>query len=381
MYKYYNYLISSIIFLLLSASLMAQPGRPLSSLNLQLEGNVHYGFYAHHHSEMEIFNAHFPAFELLLQRATFGNERWEAFYSYPFVGVGIWYSPIGGFEEMGQSYGAFPFINFPLNDNLKHSLNFRTGLGLAYLTNSFHPTDNYKNFAIGSKLNAIISLYFNYRFRASDFITLTASAGLTHFSNGSMKTPNFGINLPTFALGLSSFLTKPNPYLDRKLLPELYIFEFDGKKWFTIEPSFGFGYKDMTQQLGESFMVYHLSVNFLRPVWLKGKVGLGLDATYDASHIRILERKAVEEFEHNWQVIKPGVTVVYEMVMSKTSFVFQLGSHIGGLEKSKGNFYQKLGLKRYFNDQLFGSITLTAHLGRADYIGFGLGYSFDFKYY
>lgn len=136
----------------------------------------------------------------------------------------------------------------------------------------------------------------------------------------------------------------------------------------------------MTQQLGESFMVYHLSVNIMKPISLKGKIGLGIDGSYDASHPAELKRKNII-YESSLKIIKPGLTVIYEMVMSQTSFVFQLGSHLGGLENSRGNIYQKIGLKRYFNDKLYGSITLTAHLGRADYIGFGLGYRFDFKYY
>lgn len=377
---YFRFLFAIAASLGYMASTKAQPGPPLSSYNFQLEGNVHYGFFAQHHLEMERFNSHFPAYELLFQRATFGKDMWEALYSYPFIGIGAWYSPLGGFEEVGESYALFPFINFPLNEEIQHSLNFRVGLGLAYLTNKFEPRKNYRNFAIGSHMNVIVSLHFNYRYRLTDFITLTASAGLTHFSNGSMKTPNIGINIPSFSVGLSSFLSKPNPYLDRKLLPELYLFEFDGKRWFSIEPTLAVGYKDMTQQLGESFMVYHMSVNIMKPISLKGKFGLGIDASFDASHPAELKRKNID-YESNWQIVKPGITVIYEMVMSQTSFVFQLGSHLGGLENSRGNIYQKIGLKRYFNESLYGSITLTAHLGRADYIGFGIGYRFDFKYY
>jgi hypothetical protein len=361
-------------------STWAQPGPPLSAYNFQLEGNVHYGFFAHHHLEMERFSSHFPAYELLFQRATFGKDMWESLYNFPFIGIGAWYSPLGSFEEVGESYALFPFINFPINDQNNHSLNLRVGLGLAYLTNKFEPRDNHRNFAIGSHLNAMVSLHFNYRYRLSDFITLTTSAGLTHFSNGSMKTPNIGINIPSFSVGLSSFLSKPNPYLDRKLLPELYLFEFDGKRWFSIEPALAVGYKDMTQQLGGSFMVYNLSVAILKPVSLKGKLGLGVDASYDASHPAELERRN-RAFVGNWAIVKPGLSVMYEMVMSQTSFVFQLGSHLGGLENSRGNIFQKIGLKRHFNENFFGSILLTAHLGRADYIGFGIGYRFNFKYY
>lgn len=375
-----NYLLLVLLLIAWRPELSGQSAYKFRQLNFQVEGKAHYGFFAHHHLEMYALNKHFPAYELILQRATFGQQHWEALYRYPLIGISAWYSPMGQMEEMGASYALIPFINFPLNDNSRRSLNFRTGLGLAYLTEKFHPIENYRNFAIGSHINVAVSLYFDYRHRVSDFVKLTASVGLTHFSNGSMKTPNYGFNIPTLALGISSFLYKPNPYLDRKLLPELYVYEFDGKRWFSVEPSIAIGYKDMQQQLEESFMVYHLAVNIMKPLSMKGKLGVGIDATYDVSHPHILERRDRLP-ESNWQIIKPGITAIYEMVMSKTSFVFQLGAHVGGAEQSSGIIYQKLGLKHYVHQKLFASVTLTAHVGRADYIGFGLGYRFDFKYY
>jgi hypothetical protein len=294
--------------------------------------------------------------------------------------LALWYSPMGNIPEIGESYAIFPFINFPLNIEKTQNLYFRTGLGLAYLTSKFHSRENFRNFAIGSTLNVAVSLNFDYRYRISEFSTLTATLGLTHFSNGSMKTPNFGINIPTFSIGYSTFLTKPNPFLDRMLLPELYIFEFGQEKnIISIEPTVAMGTKDMSEQLEARFMVYHLSVNVLKPISFKSKLGIGLDATYDFSHPVILERKGVI-YENNFNIVKPGLTAVYEMTMSKTSFVFQLGGHIAGAESSSGVIYQKIGLKHYLYEKLFGSITLTAHFGKADYIGFGFGYRFDLEY-
>ncbi len=360
--------------------LVAQPGRPMTQYNFQLETKVHYGFFAQHHFEMETFNSHFPGFELILQRSTFGSQRWEILYDYPLVGLAAWYSPMGNIPEIGASFALFPFINFPLNIEPTQNLYFRTGVGLAYLSNKFEARENFRNFAIGSTLNVAISLNFDYRYRISEYATITATLGLTHFSNGSMKTPNYGINIPTVSVGFSTYLRKPNHYLDRMLLPELYIFEFgEEKNIISIEPTIAFGTKDMTEQLEERFMVYHLSLNVLKPVSFKTKIGIGLDATYDFSHPRILEQKGAE-YSSNLSILKPGLTAIYEMVMMKTSFIFQLGGHLAGAEQSSGAIYQKIGLKHYLYEKLFGSITLTAHFGKADYIGFGLGYRFDIEH-
>ncbi len=329
---------------------------------------------------MQRFNAHYPAFELTLQRATFGQKHWEAIYRYPMVGVGFWYSPLGGTDEIGQGFAVYPYINFPLNHNIKHSLNFRLGLGLGWLTEKFDPVNNYKNFAVGSRLNAAASLYLEYRCQLSRRFTWILASGLTHFSNGSMKTPNYGLNLFTVLSGFSYFLKNPNPYLFKKLAPELYLLEFDGKKWISAELAFSAGMKDMSQEVGERYFVYNLTLNLMKQVSMRSRLGFGFDLTYDASDKAVLVKKQIP-WENEWQLFKPGANIAYEMLLDKTSFLFNLGFHLAGKERSEGEMYQKLAVKQHFTPSLFGSVTLTAHYGKADFIGFGLGYRLNFKYY
>ena len=54
----------------------------LFNSNLLLEGRVNYGFLINHHLEMQIYNAHFPAFEINLGKETWGKQHWEAVYGY-----------------------------------------------------------------------------------------------------------------------------------------------------------------------------------------------------------------------------------------------------------------------------------------------------------
>jgi hypothetical protein len=126
--------------------------------NLLLEGRVNYGFLINHHLEMQIFNSHFPSFEINLGKETFGERRWQRMYSYPFVGAGYWYSHLGNSPYLGSAHALFPYVNYPLVRDIKHELNFRFGLGLAYLTKRFDRIDNYKYLAIGSHVNAAVNL-------------------------------------------------------------------------------------------------------------------------------------------------------------------------------------------------------------------------------
>lgn len=371
--------------MVLVARLNAQPGPPLPNDNYQVELRTHYGYFLHHHFELERFNAHFPAFELALQRPTFGRQRWESLYDYPITGFAVYYSEMGKFDELGSVVAAYPFISFPLNSDVDNRLNFRLGVGLAWLTNKYDPVDNYKNYAIGSNLNAAASIFFDYRKTLSRRFVFIAAAGLTHFSNGSTKTPNFGLNILSATAGLTYYLNRPNPYLDKKFLPVLRPFEYDNKRRFSVELMQTFGTRDMSQQLGKRYYVSNTAAHFMLPVSMKGKIGIGLELTWDGSDKGILDQRELIEgldlYDNNFDILKPGTSIVYEMMLSRVSFLFQLGFHLAGAEKSDGYLYEKVGFKYHFTKQFFGTIALTAHGGRADFIGYGIGYRWDHKFY
>jgi hypothetical protein len=356
-----------------------QAHTPFSKTNLMAEFKMEYGFFASHHLELDIFQSHFPAFEFSIEKATWGKKHWEAIYGYPIIGISFFYSPLGGFQEIGSVFAVYPFINFPIVKNEKHSLNFRLGVGMAYLTSHFNQTINYKNFAIGSNLNVAGSLYFEYRYKVSKMMTVSCGVGLTHFSNGAMKTPNFGMNNITFTVSATTYLRRPNPQLNNKILPELYPFEFDGKKSVDLDAGVSIGMKDMTQQVGEKFMVYAVAVNVMKQVSWKSKFGIGIDFTYDASDKYLLEWNG-NPAENSFQILKPGVNAVYQLLISKISFMFNFGYYLAGKERSEGSVYQRLSLRYLFADHLFANIAVNTNWGRAEYIGFGIGYQLNFIY-
>jgi len=356
----------------------SQPRPPGSNLNLMVEGRVHYGFFWQTHLEMERFSAHFPSFELSLERKTSGKHRWEFMYGYPVIGITAFASKLGNFEEIGSAVGVYPFISFPLVQNSKQSLNFRIGLGLAYLTNHFDRLENYKNFAIGSHFNAIASLYAEYRYRISRKSTFIIGAGLTHFSNGTTKTPNYGLNILTAATGFAFHIGEPNNFSKKNYRPELYPYEFDGRKYLHWYVSVHGGTKDLSSSLGDRFMVYAMLTSLMVQVSYKSRVGAGVDLTYDFSDEVLLEKNGIEPVFGN--VAKIGVSGIYEMMLDRLSFMFYFGWYATGKEKSEGDVFQRINLKYLVSKNIFLYLTLNGHFGRAEYIGIGVGYQLDFIY-
>ncbi|NOY51598.1 MAG: acyloxyacyl hydrolase [Chlorobi bacterium] len=356
-------------------------GNILKKNNIQLEARLHYGFLLSQHLELERFNSHFPMFEISLQKATFGQGRWEKKYDYPLLGTSFLYNDIGGYKEIGNAYAIFPYINFPLFRDDKSTYNFRLGLGLAYLENKFDNINNYKNFAIGSHLNIAANLQLEYRRQISKRLTFSFATTLTHFSNGTIKTPNYGLNLFTTNIAFAYSLSEPRPYGGRMLLPDLYTFEFDGRKYLEINVIVVVSNKDMSQDIGERFMVYASYFNIMKRVSYKSKFGLGLDITADLSDKYFLARNLGHSSSSNdLSYIKTGISGAYELVISRTSFLFNLGLYIGGKIRKHGDAYQRLTLKYLISKNLTANLALSTHAGTADYIGIGLGYRLRFIY-
>ncbi len=364
---------------LISIKGLPQYEHKLLSSNIIIEGKVHYGFIYAQHLEMELFNAHFPSFELTVEKLTFGKHRWEREYNYPLIGLTMLYTGLGKNPALGSAFALMPCINFPLFKNNRLTGGFRFALGLGYLTKHFDRLENYKNLAIGSHLNAAVNLMLEARYRVSSFLTFTAGISLQHFSNGSLKLPNFGLNVPMINFGVAIRPLKPNQNIgDRFFAPtEAYAAVIHK----TLEFNIGglVGYKNMQAVYGQNFLVFHLFENTFFRISNKSKAGFGLDFSYDLSQIKVLEKNG-NPVDNNIKIIRPGINGAYQLVISRVGVIINLGYYLGGAETSNGPFYEKFAFQYNFSKDLFATVMLKVHWGRADYIGWGLGYKFDVKY-
>jgi hypothetical protein len=373
-------LVSLLVGLLLSSlTVAAQFEHKLFSSNMIVEGKLHYGFIYAQHLEMELFNAHFPSFEFTIQQITYGKHKWERDYNYPLIGVTFLYSGLGNNPSLGQSYALMPFINFPLFKKKDLMFGFRLALGLGYLTKPFDRINNYKNLAIGSHFNAAVNLLIEARYRINYFLTVTSGISLQHFSNGSLKLPNYGLNVPLLNVGVALRPFKANQNIDDRFYAPTDPYEAIIYK--TLEFNIGglVGYKNMQAVFGQNFIVFHLFENTFFRISKKSKVGFGLDFSYDPSQLKILEQNGTP-VNNNLSIIRPGINGAYQLVMSKVGFIFNMGCYLGGKEKSNGPLYEKFAFQYNFSKDFFATIMLKVHWGRADYIGWGLGYKFDVKY-
>lgn len=330
-----------LILVLLPVQTHAQFRHKLRSPNIVLEGRLYYGWTLDHHIEMTPYNRHYPSFEFSVMKATYGRTRWEYMYNYPFIGLSYWYSGLGNTQVLGSAHAIFPFISFPLMKENNFNFYFRLGVGLGYLTSPYQRYKNYRNLAIGSHINGAVNLNIEARWRMSEKFMAAFGISLMHFSNGSIKTPNYGLNYPSVNLAVAYRLSKENSYMRRKLLPELYPFEFDGKKSLLLDFNAGFGVKDMqsTLGIGNRYFIGTFYGNLLKPVSYKSRLGIGFDLSYDGSDVKILEIKGIIP-KNQVQIVKTEINVAYEIGFSQMSIMLNLGSYLSGLDKSDGYIYE-----------------------------------------
>ena len=385
----------------------------LSRNNIMVEARGHLGLFWHHHFEMRKFNARFPAMEVSIYQSTFGRNEWESVYKYPYVGLTFYHADYGlNFdnkpevgEVLGSAYALYPFINYPLNNSETSQLTFKFGVGLGYLTRCFDKFDNYQNFSIGSHLNAAVNLSFEYRQNLTPRLKSVASVGLTHFSNGSTRLPNYGLNTFSTAWGLAYFLRPPRVNLTPTQRPDYEPFEFDHKRWLCVDLDYGVGFKNVSQTLGgdsaQFYRVHELSTHALVQFTQFSRAGIGLSWALDLSdqilpnhfvddngiHIKKYDPETHEEHIYDisaFQMSKFNFSLCYAMTMNRLSYYFEFGWHIKHNEFSdftKGSNFQRFSFRYQLYDNLFAHASLMTHYGRADYVCLGLGYRINQKYY
>lgn len=373
-----------LVFLFIASQVYSQKhfSHSFRSPNIALEGRVYYGWTLDHHIEITPYKRHYAAYEISIQKATYGRTRWEYMYNYPLIGISYWYSDLGNTKPLGSAHAVFPYINFPLLGKKGFNLYFRLGVGLGYLTEKFDHYKNYENLAIGSHFNGNVNLLFEARWPMGKRLSGSVGISLVHFSNGGIKQPNYGLNIPSANVAFNYRLTRPNPYLKRKLLPELYPFEFDGKRFINLDLDLAFGVKDMQSMLGRGnrYLVSAVWGNMLWAVGYKGRLGWGFDISYDGSDSKTLELQGTT-YKHNIQLVKTGINAAYELAFSRMAIMLNLGWQLTGLDRRDGYVYEKLALRFSVTKDIYTALTLKANYGKADFITLGVGYRIHLKYY
>ena len=334
-----------------------------------LAANVHYGFIIPHHPEMwALTDGYFPSYGFTILKQTNGKLDWHYLYRYPQIGISYRYSNFGGSEYLGEGHLLTPFIVFPIVKRDNFHLGFKAGLGVGYLTKKFHRLTNYKNLTIGSHFNAAVSFELVSRIKLSERVFFNAGLSMMHISNGTIKTPNYGLNIPAIFGGLTYKLNSvPVQYLKPDSIPDK-----KGKKNFRLMV-WG-ATKQVDQKWDKQFMVYVLTGDFSNFYNNRNRYLIGFDLIYDESIKYVLESYG-SEINDNKEIINYGVNVGHEWVLERLSLYFAVGMYVHAIDKTDSKIYNKIGVFYALTPYLMLGTTFKAHYAQADYISIGIGFN------
>lgn len=325
----------------------------------------------------------FRAESLQLLRQTTGESLWEQLYKFPRYGFGIYSAQFIQSSEIGKPIAVYGVLGIPLLRLKKLSLCADFGLGLTFNWESFGE-DKY-NIALGAEETVYINAGPSLEYSFENGFIVDLGASFTHFSNGALKKPNFGINTfaPKVSLGYN-FNRPKNPFIYQEVP------EFQTKS--EIITSFFTGWENVlykgndvdsvTKNKGVYYSTFGLSATYNRQVSYKSKIGVGLMVGYMGavnSSISVVNGKLEDKDASFKEGFELSIFPSYELVINKLSLLIQPGFYLYRTKYVNRTpaLYQRVGIKYDVQKDLSFGINLRAYSYYiSDFIEWTVAYRF-----
>lgn len=322
------------------------------------------GFVWAHTKEIDNLKAPIYGSSIDLRVKTANRKYWQRLYHQPFWGVRFYYAYLGNPNITGSVYGILPYIELPVIKKAKWQWNIRGSAGLGYITKPFNNTSNPENGTVGTYINANMGAHGVLSTFISKNVELTLMGGITHFSNGNIKLPNLGLNLPDATLGLTYYLATREVELETPKKFEDYKNDFSAVLLS--------GIKNTNYLFSDRVTPISLQFKYTRHISLWNRLGGGVDLFYDEGNFFSEQDIQKNGFTNAFEA---GIKISHELRISRLSFISDVGVYLYKKNDAKRAIYQQLGLKYQVSKNIYLYSLLKAHFDSADYFGFGLGYS------
>lgn len=340
--------------------------------NKQVTVDILRGFILKHKPQIEhLITEHPSGFRISVDRKTFGSEEWQQRYNFPDVGLTFIYLNYGD-DRLGKSFGIIPHYSFYVNRNKrsKNQFKYKVGLGLGYNTTKYDRQFNNKNNALSTDLNFGILFQAEFQREVTNRLFLNASISLTHFSNGSIKRPNSGINVVSSNLGLSyifNYTPTEYSYLEETPLD---------KKGLGYTLTFSTGMHEYSRIGAGQYPFFVLSGLVDKRLNHKSALGITLEwfASLSMRHDIQYDYHFAGKKKPDWHRI--GIALSHELFLRKVSVISQAGYYVYDEYNYYGKVYLRLGVRKYFNHNLYTSLMVKSHAAKAEAAEFALGWRF-----
>lgn len=329
---------------------------------------AHYGFlWAHRPASWILVEGHAMASELYLERQVEGDRAWHRSYRLPRYGLMVVHTRMANPVRIGDAIGAMPYLSLPLIVGDRLAFDLRLGWGVGYIAKPFDRRENTRQIAIGSRINTAIQIMPQLRFDAGRW-ALCFGIGIDHWSNGSVKQPNLGLNLLSAALGAS--------YALRAAPPQRTVAEGTGyqreRREFSIVAAAGLS--ESGRPLNGQRSVYSLSGDASWRVGAKGALGGGIDL-FNKGDLPTVAQGL--EGRSRAELTQAGAHIGGSLLMGRGELLLHCGAYLLTPAPDDAPLYQRLGMRYRLGGHLLASFCLKTHFATADHWEFGLGYRWN----
>ena len=322
--------------------------------------------------------------ELRLGWRTVGNETWTRALNYPLYGVGIYTADLGDEKYLGRPWAAYGFIQLPIMWRPRHHFSADLATGLTFNLKPYNETTNPHNDAIGADVSLYFSASIGGDLVISNAVDFTYGFGLTHYSNGRISSPNYGLNIFDVNMGLR-YNFNPIYHKTKKIDAR---FKPSRRPEFIRAP---LGAKPKGHEINLLFagapVVYQFSLDETRyPAWTAfleyhyryghiGGVTAGFDWFYDGSQ-EVFYNEPDSIFNvSTLEKMYAGLHLGHSLYIHNFNLETQGGWYVYKPADYKGNWYMRFALKYHFSKRFFANVGLkTLNGGGADWAEFGIGY-------
>ena len=292
---------------------------------------------------------------------------------YPSYGLGFT-SAVNYYKEIGRPMGVYAFGEFPFGkNNFDRKLNFSyyAQIGLGFNMNPYDAETNPINGFVGTAINAHVHFGLKASYQFSSTLEGFTSIGTKHYSNGSIKKPNSGINFVPIALGLRVNLDKEkfNPGTKPDFPP------LEKRGIWNIAAYTGLKSYDVGEK---TYFRGGLGVNYLWELSYKYRGGLGIDWFYGAGAKERYPDENIGFFDVNSFAIVGS----WEWKLTERLYMpIALGVYLSRAHYNQevNGFYERIGVRYRMKNNVFAGVQIKAHKAKADFFEFTLGYTIPGK--
>jgi hypothetical protein len=358
-----------IPFFLLPYLVSGQSIKRLLPVNSSFQLQGHYGFFITDAPKAMYLRDSYSSFmEVGIAFQADGSKSWHSEANFPSSGISFLYGNTGSKAFIGNVAAIYPYTRIPLLTRARFSSLFKTGAGLAWIEKPYDIQTNHKNTLIGSHWNAIIQLGLINEWRLTPQLFINAGLSFTHFSNGTSTLPNLGLNIPALTLGTRYAFQQEvrvqsgeeKTVFDKTLQKRVYT---------------SFGMKQRPWIASKRHVIPNVQAEIVKPVTQTISWGGGLMLSYDPALQREIPDAIKDLFDESDTKIQAGLFAMYEYRSGRISFPLQAGVYL--LNKyAVSSLFQNIGANYQINKHWAIRGQLKTHLGKADYIHIGGGYTF-----